>query len=179
MVYIGPSAGEAPRSSLRNSFSISAGDSEPSILFIYQVIMRKKSRCISLISRAKSRARELATSKTPRPACSWLRVRLPWNPSRSRRSFNSALNGLSLVEQSRRSLLNGWSKPCQTLIRLMESPLSSKREYRKLDVSMRRGGAGNSDSVLSGSLASPMPPGGGEPKERGNEAHETESRSTL
>jgi hypothetical protein len=42
-----------------------------------------------------------------------------------------------------------------------------------------RGGAGNSDSVLSGSLASPTPPYGGEPKERGNETNETESRSHL
>lgn len=42
-----------------------------------------------------------------------------------------------------------------------------------------RGGSGNSDSVVSGSLASRKPPGGGEPKERGNETHETESRSDL
>jgi glycosyltransferase involved in cell wall biosynthesis len=42
-----------------------------------------------------------------------------------------------------------------------------------------RGGSGNSDSVISGSLASRTPPGGGEPKELGNEADETESRSDL
>lgn len=42
-----------------------------------------------------------------------------------------------------------------------------------------RGGSGNSDSVVSGSLASRKPPGGGGPKERGNETHETESRSDL
>ena len=39
-----------------------------------------------------------------------------------------------------------------------------------------RGGSGNSDSVISGSLASPKPPEGGEPEERGDEEHETESR---
>jgi hypothetical protein len=33
--------------------------------------------------------------------------------------------------------------------------------------------------VLSGRLASPKPPSGGEPKERGNETHETESLSDL
>ena len=34
-----------------------------------------------------------------------------------------------------------------------------------------RGGTGNSDSVLSVSLASPKPPDGGEPEERGDEEH--------
>ncbi|MDR4470642.1 MAG: TfoX/Sxy family protein [Nitrospira sp.] len=43
----------------------------------------------------------------------------------------------------------------------------------------RRGGFGNSDSVLSGSLASPKPPSGGEHKEQGDEANTTESRSDL
>jgi len=43
----------------------------------------------------------------------------------------------------------------------------------------QRGGSGNSDSVISGSLASPTPPGGGDTKERGNETDETESRSSL
>ena len=42
-----------------------------------------------------------------------------------------------------------------------------------------RGGSGNSDSMISGSLASPTPPRGGEPKERGDEENETESRSHL
>jgi uncharacterized protein YndB with AHSA1/START domain len=42
-----------------------------------------------------------------------------------------------------------------------------------------RGGSGNSDSVVSGSLASPKPPRGGDPKERGNEAYETESRGHV
>ena len=42
-----------------------------------------------------------------------------------------------------------------------------------------REGFGNSDSVISGSLASPTPPEGGDTKERGNETHETESRSHL
>ena len=42
-----------------------------------------------------------------------------------------------------------------------------------------RGGSGNSDSVISGSLASPKPPSGGDTKERGHETHETESRSDL
>lgn len=42
-----------------------------------------------------------------------------------------------------------------------------------------RGGPGNSDSVISGSLASLRPPRGGHTKERGNETNETESRSHL
>ena len=42
-----------------------------------------------------------------------------------------------------------------------------------------REGSGNSDSVVSGSLASPKPPGGGEPEERGDEENTTESRSDL
>ncbi|MBM4127935.1 MAG: response regulator transcription factor, partial [Nitrospira sp.] len=42
-----------------------------------------------------------------------------------------------------------------------------------------RGGSAISDSVISGSLASPKPPSGGDTKERGNETHETESRSHL
>ena len=41
------------------------------------------------------------------------------------------------------------------------------------------GGSGNSDIVISGSLASPNPPGGGEPKERGDEENETQSRNIL
>ena len=42
-----------------------------------------------------------------------------------------------------------------------------------------REGPGNSDSVLSGSLASPKPPAGGEPEERGDEENETESRAHV
>ena len=42
-----------------------------------------------------------------------------------------------------------------------------------------RGGSGNSDSVVSGRLASPPPPRGGRREERGNETNETESRSDL
>ena len=42
-----------------------------------------------------------------------------------------------------------------------------------------RGGSGNSGSVVSGSLASPILPRGGRRKERGDEANETESRSDL
>lgn len=42
-----------------------------------------------------------------------------------------------------------------------------------------RGGSGNSDSMISGSLASPRPPKGGIRKERGDETDETESRSNL
>ena len=34
-------------------------------------------------------------------------------------------------------------------------------------------------SVISGSLASPKPPGGGEPEERGDEKNETQSRGDL
>ena len=42
-----------------------------------------------------------------------------------------------------------------------------------------RGGSGNSDSMVSGSLASPTPPRGGESKGRGNEENTTESWSDL
>jgi ZIP family zinc transporter len=42
-----------------------------------------------------------------------------------------------------------------------------------------RGGSGNSDSVVSGRLASPTPPRGGRREERGDEANETESRGDL
>ncbi len=51
--------------------------------------------------------------------------------------------------------------------------------YRYVQTRLKRGGSGNSDSMVSGSLASPTPPGGGEPKERGDEENETESRSDL
>ncbi len=47
------------------------------------------------------------------------------------------------------------------------------KEYGGLRV--LRGGSGNSDSVIRGSLASPTPPKGGEPEERGDEENETES----
>ena len=39
------------------------------------------------------------------------------------------------------------------------------RDSRMLPKTMQRGGPGNSDSVISGSLASPTPPAGGEPEE--------------
>ena len=42
-----------------------------------------------------------------------------------------------------------------------------------------RGGPGNSDSVLRGSLASPKPPDGGEPEAHGDEENETESRRGI
>jgi hypothetical protein len=42
-----------------------------------------------------------------------------------------------------------------------------------------RGGPGNSDSVISGSLAEPTPPKGGEPEERGDEENETKSRCGI
>jgi hypothetical protein len=42
-----------------------------------------------------------------------------------------------------------------------------------------RGGSGNSDSVVSGSLASPTSPRGGRREERGNEEDKTESRSHV
>ena len=54
--------------------------------------------------------------------------------------------------------------------------LASMQEIEQL---LDREGFGNSDSVISGSLASPTPPEGGDTKERGNETHETESRSHL
>ena len=42
-----------------------------------------------------------------------------------------------------------------------------------------RGGSRNSDSMVGGSLASRKPPGGGEPKERGDEENETDSQSNI
>ncbi len=42
-----------------------------------------------------------------------------------------------------------------------------------------RGGSGNSDSVVSGSLASPKSPRGGDIQERGDEANTTESRGHV
>ncbi len=50
-------------------------------------------------------------------------------------------------------------------------------EYRWINASRR--GPGNSDSVISGSLASPKPPGGGKPEERGDEETETQYGATL
>ena len=42
-----------------------------------------------------------------------------------------------------------------------------------------RGGSGNSDSVISGRLASPKPSEGGEPEEHGNEKNETLEGSAV
>jgi len=53
--------------------------------------------------------------------------------------------------------------------------LNDKRHLR----GKNRGGSRNSDSVISGSLASPTPPEGGDTKERGDEENETESRGDL
>ena len=47
------------------------------------------------------------------------------------------------------------------------------------DLANIRGGSGNSDSVISGSLASPIPPRDGRRKERGDEASEAESWGNL
>ena len=44
---------------------------------------------------------------------------------------------------------------------------------------VERRGPGNSDSVLSGSRASPTPPRGGRREERGDEENETQSRGHL
>lgn len=49
----------------------------------------------------------------------------------------------------------------------------------KAGTRMSREGSGNSDSMVSDSLASPTPPGGGEPKEQGDEENETESRGHV
>ena len=59
--------------------------------------------------------------------------------------------------------------------------LQSCQKYLRSITASRyqRGGSGNSDSVLSGSLASPKPPAGGEPEERGNEKNTTESRGHV
>ena len=59
----------------------------------------------------------------------------------------------------------------------MKNFTSSSQAYSGRNVV--RGGSGNSDSVLSGSLASPKPPAGGEPEERGNEKNTTESRGHV
>ena len=49
----------------------------------------------------------------------------------------------------------------------------------KCPMTVQRGGSGNSDSVVSGSLASPTPLRGGRRKERGDEANTTESWGDL
>lgn len=54
---------------------------------------------------------------------------------------------------------------------------SALRTWIKEAAQSERGSSRNSDSVISGSLASPTPPEGSDTKERGNEMHETESRS--
>ena len=57
--------------------------------------------------------------------------------------------------------------------------LQKESDWILQDVAFLRGGSGNSDSVVSGRLASPPPPRGGRREERGNETNETESRSDL
>ena len=63
--------------------------------------------------------------------------------------------------------------------------LNPKRTIEGLWKSLRSrgrgqsGGPGNSDSVIRGSLASPTPPKGGEPEDRGDEANETQSRGGI
>ena len=47
------------------------------------------------------------------------------------------------------------------------------------EISCRERDLGNSDSVLSGSLASPKPPERGEPEEHGDEENETQSRGSI
>lgn len=56
---------------------------------------------------------------------------------------------------------------------------NSLLEYELRDTPPHRGSPGNSDSVISGSLASPTTPKGGEPEKRGDEENETQSRSHL
>ncbi|MDH5498891.1 MAG: hypothetical protein OEY12_15760, partial [Nitrospira sp.] len=56
-------------------------------------------------------------------------------------------------------------------------PLHAQRVFSfRSEKASPRGGSRNSDSVISGSLASPTPPEGGDTKERGDEENETESR---
>ena len=67
-----------------------------------------------------------------------------------------------------------------TVTEALPLPLPTEEEEEIMPVTKEvRGGFGNSDSVLSGSLASPKPPGGGEPEERGNEENTTESRGHV
>lgn len=117
---------------------VSDGYVSHSSFFMYQSIMRRNSPCMSLVRRANVRARPLSISKIPRPAFSWLRVRLPWKPSLCRTSFRSSLKASSRVACSCKSLVNGWSKPCHRRTKFIESDLSSNRECRKLAISMRR-----------------------------------------
>ena len=51
--------------------------------------------------------------------------------------------------------------------------------FASLPEMAHRGGSGNSDSVISGSLASPTPRRGGRRKERGDETNTTESRGDV
>ncbi len=52
-------------------------------------------------------------------------------------------------------------------------------DYYVRCLKLKRGGSGNSDSVVSGSLASPKSPRGGDIQERGDEANTTESRGHV
>ena len=49
----------------------------------------------------------------------------------------------------------------------------------EVELFQERGGSGKSDSMLSGTLASPTPPNGGRREERGHEENETESRGDV
>ena len=65
------------------------------------------------------------------------------------------------------------------MIELTDMTTGNRGHILYYDIFSNRGGPRNSDSMISGSLASPMPPRGGEPKERGDETHETESWGHL
>ncbi len=65
---------------------------------------------------------------------------------------------------------------------MRENSKKAEQEFiQELETSKQqlRGGFGNSDRVRSGSLASPKPPAGGEPEERGDEQNTTESRGHV
>jgi cell division septum initiation protein DivIVA len=63
--------------------------------------------------------------------------------------------------------------------KLAEENAKLRQDLLELRTQVKRGGSRNSDSVISGSLASPTPPEGGDTKERGDEENETESRGDL
>ncbi len=58
-------------------------------------------------------------------------------------------------------------------------PTNASKKFPGVPLLDEREGSGNSDSVLSGSLASTKPPAGGEPEEQGNEENTTESRGHV
>ena len=83
------------------------------------------------------------------------------------------------IRQARSILNEGKSAPASDTHPSLEQRILALQNSSRENFCAKRGGSGNSDSVVSGSLASPKPPGGGEPEEQGDEENTTESRSHV